>query len=65
MERLSKLELFSPEKRSLGVQDSGDFIHVYKFLVGECEKDEARFFSVVPTDRVRGSGHRLKCRKFH
>lgn len=37
---------------------------LHKYLKGECKKDGARHFSVVPSDRTRGSGHELKHRWF-
>lgn len=43
---------------------SGIIINVYKYLMGVSKESAARVSSVLPVDRRRGNGHKLKYRKY-
>lgn len=42
-----------------------DVVSVYKYVLGECNEEGTRLFSVVSSDRTQDNVHKLKYRKFH
>ena len=64
--RLRELGLFSLEKGKIFfLSFGGNLINVYKNLETGCQDNRGRFFSMVPSDRMRSNGHKLKHRKYH
>jgi len=59
-ERLREMGLFYLKKRRL----REDLIYAYKYLKDRCQEDGAKVFSVLPSNRTRSNGHKLKHRKF-
>jgi len=47
------------------VKAQGDLINACRYVMGECKEDGARLFTVVPSDRTRGNGHKPKQSRFH
>jgi len=63
---IKELELLTYEERlKAGAVQPGeekaleDLINVYIYLTGVSKEGKARLFAVVPSDRTRGSGHKL------
>lgn len=60
-DRFQELSLFNLEKRRM----RDDLINKYKYLKNICQEYDIRFFSVVPNDRMRNNGQKVKHKKFH
>lgn len=43
----------------------GRLINVYNYLMGECKEDTVKLPSEVFSDRTKGNGHKLKCKKLN
>lgn len=54
--------LFSMKKGCLREISS---INKYKYLVRGNEEEAVRLFTLVPTEKTRGNGHKLKNMTFH
>lgn len=70
-ERLTLYGLLSWEKKKAVAQlgkkekSQGDLFSIYNSLMGWNEDEEVKLFSVVPADRKRGNGYKLKHIKFY
>ena len=42
----------------------GDLLNAYKYLKGVCKENGTWLILVMPKERIRGSGHKLKYRMF-
>jgi len=60
-ERLRDLGLFILETRRL----RGNLINACKYLKGESQGNGDRLFSLVPSNRTKGNGYKLKHNKIH
>lgn len=54
--KAGELALFSLQRRRLGA----DLTNACQFLKGEGLEDSARHLALLPSDRTRGTGHKLK-----
>jgi len=43
----------------------GDLINAYKYPMGGSQVNGVRLFSVLPSNRLRGNGHKLEHTKFY
>lgn len=48
-----------------GEEEGVGLVSVYKSVKRECKEDAAKLFPGVPSDRTRGSGHKLKHKRFY
>ena len=59
-EQLEELGQFSLEKRGL----RGDLTNTWKYIKDGSQVNAAGLFSVLPSNKTKGNGHKLQLRKF-